>query len=49
MGQPLARPLPLRGDSTVVLTYRPWRVWVGLTVSLGTLAAVILRLVARRA
>jgi hypothetical protein len=43
-----AVPVP-RGDSTVVWTYRPWRVWVGLTVSLGTLAAVILRLVTRRA
>jgi hypothetical protein len=43
-----AVPVP-RGDSTVVWTYRPWRVWAGLTVSLVTLAAVILGLVTRRA
>jgi hypothetical protein len=30
-------------------TDRPWRVWAGLTVSLVTLAAVILGLVTRRA
>jgi hypothetical protein len=43
-----AVPVP-RGDSTVVWTYRPWRVWAGLTVSLVTLAAVILGLVRSRA
>src|SRR5262249_42398672 len=33
---------PARGDSTVVWTYRPWRAWVGVTVSPRTLAAVLL-------
>jgi Bacterial membrane protein YfhO len=43
-----AVPVP-RGDSTVVWTYRPWRVWTGLAVSLVTLMAVIVGLVTRRA
>ncbi len=38
-----AVPVPA-GESTVVWTYRPWSVWIGIGVSLVTLAAIALAL-----
>ena len=38
-----AVPVPA-GESTVVWTYRPWSVWIGIGVSLATLAGVALAL-----
>jgi hypothetical protein len=42
-----AVPVPA-GESTVLWTYRPWSVWIGIGVSLATFAAVALALLRER-